>query len=99
MELKDKEGFAVPFDIELREFSKQNGTGGKYKIYTAARLLISKPKSPKNQNRHFNLFDERARKNPNHRANHTRNIELANGEIKTINIRFIIKFNGKYVNP
>lgn len=99
IELKDQDGFAVPFDIEVREFSAQNKTGGKYKTYNSARLLISKPKSKTVQK---NLLAKllsplHAQKNPNHHENQTRNIELANGEIKTVNIRFIIKFNGKYV--
>jgi len=100
MELKDPDGFAVPFDIEVREFSAQNKTGGKYKVYNGARLLVSKPK----KNRIPGIpeagviYRDKSRKNPNHHDNQTRNIELANGEIKTINIRFIIKFNGKSVN-
>ena len=100
MELKDSEGYAVPFDIELREFSNQNKTGGKYKIYNDARLLITKPKHKHNFHRNQSIhFEEKVKKNPNHSENHTRNIELANGEIKTINRHFIIKFNGKKVNP
>lgn len=100
MDLKDGEGFAIPFDIEIREFSKQNGTGGKYRIYTDARRLISKPKHHKNQLNVRNLlFEKKPRKNPNHHENHTINIELPNGDIKTINRLFIIKFNGKLVNP
>lgn len=100
MELKDRDGFAFPFDIEVREFSAQNKTGGKYKVYNGARLLVSKPKSKsiKKSLLQKTLHPDKSKKNPNHHENHTRNLELANGEIKTINIRFIIKFNGKLVN-
>lgn len=99
MELKTPEGYAVPFDIEVREFSFQNKTGGKYRVYNDARLLISKPKTKTiKKNLLNNLFSKnKLWRNPNHFKNQTRNIELANGEIKKINIRFIIKFNGKNV--
>lgn len=40
----------------------------------------------------------KVRRNPNHFENKTRNIKvLPQGDIKTINIRFIIEFNGKKV--
>lgn len=97
--MKDENGFAVPFDIEVREFSAQIKAGGKYKVYNGARLLASKPKhgNPKGFDASQLFLDKKERKNPNHFLNHTRNLELANGEKKKINIRFIIKFNHKNV--
>lgn len=99
MELKTPDGFAAPFDISVREFSAQSKTGGKFKVYNSARLLISKPKNKNTRKSALQklLTPDVARKNPNHWDNQTRNIELANGEIKKINIRFIIMFNGKKV--
>lgn len=99
MELKTAAGFAISFDIEVREFSAQSETGGKYKVYNDARLLISKPRTFKGKKNSLQklFFEDKKVKNPSHFSNHTRNIELANGEIKKINIRFIIKFNGKKV--
>lgn len=99
MELRDADGFAVAFDIEVREFSQQNKTGGKYRVYNDARLLIAKPSHKKHKKSLFEkvMVEAKASKNPNHFYNHTRNLELSNGEKKKINIRFIIKFNGKKV--
>lgn len=99
MDLKTPDGFAVPFDIEFRKYSAQSKTGGAYRVYNDARLLISKPtnKSLKKSALEKLFAPDKARKNPNHWENQTRNLELANGEIKKINIRFIVKFNGKNV--
>lgn len=98
MQMKDEAGMAIPFDIEVRQFSAQNSTGGKYVVYNDARLLRVKPSKKTYKSKVAELFYlEKKEKNPNHFANSTRNIELANGEIKKINIRFIIKFNGKKV--
>lgn len=97
MKLRDANGFAVAFDIVVREFSIQNKTGGKLKTYNDARLLIQKPKSKQRSFKEDPLSFQKERKNPNHFSNHTRNLELANGEKKKINIRFIILFNGKKV--
>lgn len=96
MDLKTPDGFAVPFDISVREFSAQSKSGGKLRYYNDARLLISKPK--KHGKNLMNLLAEKKSvRNPNHFENQTRNIELASGDIKKINIRFIIQFNGKEV--
>lgn len=99
MDMKDENGYAVPFDIAVREFSAQNKTGGKYRVYNDARLLIAKPKTAPGEKDPALLLlrPEKARKNPNHFVNSSRNIELPNGEIKKINIRFIIKFNNQNV--
>lgn len=98
MDLKTPDGFAVPFDISVREFSAQNKSGGKLKFYNDARLLISKPKKNKSEKNLLHLLaDKKPFRNPNHFENQTRNIELASGDIKKINIRFIIEFNGKKV--
>lgn len=97
MELKTPEGLAVPFDISVREFSAQNSSGGKLKRYNDARLLVSKPKKNKGSLFHKVFSSQKFSRTPNHQENKTRNLELANGEIKKINIRFIIEFNGKKV--
>jgi len=91
---KDTEGNPVRFDLELREFSRQNKTGGKYKAYNEA-CLLSAAKKGKTGNKRY--FEEKEKRNQNHWENRTRNIELANGDIKRINILYIIKFNGKKV--
>lgn len=99
MDMQDERGNSIPFDIQIREFSRQNKTGGKLKFYNDAR----KPKAKKGEVKQgqsgiSKLFaPDVARKNPNHFENRTRNIELSNGLIKKINYLFIIKFNEKIV--
>jgi hypothetical protein len=41
---------------------------------------------------------QEVRRNPNHYEHSTRNISLANGEIRKVNIRLIRRFNGKTVS-
>lgn len=91
---KDMDGNPLRFDIEIREFSRQNKTGGKYKVYNDA-CLLSVNKKGKTEKKFF--FKEKKKRNQHHWENRTRNIELPNGDIKRINILFIIKFNGKKV--
>jgi len=93
--LKDEEGNPVKFDVEIREFSRQNKTGGKYRVYNDACLLTAK--SVKGKSGLQKIIEDRTKKNPRHWENRTRNIELANGEIKKISTLFIIRFNGMEV--
>lgn len=72
----------VPFSIAVRSFNKQNNTGGKLIVYHNVTLMQT-AKSKKSV--------------ANHWENRTRNIKLPNGEIKKINILFIISYNGKKV--
>lgn len=83
--LKDENGFFLPFDLEYRTFNEQTKKGGKYKKYTAVKYL------PNAKN------EDSSSKNPNHFFNRTRNIELPNGDIKSIKIDFIISVNNKKV--
>ena len=94
IESVDENGNAVPFDIEIREFSWQNKTGGKYKVYNDARLARNVRKKRREQSLKSKLLNDiKIRKNPNDYENFTRQIELPNGEIKTIHPLYIIKFN------
>lgn len=79
----------VPFPIKVRSFSVQNKTGGSLNHYPNATLLQAPKKKGIKR-----LKMETPFKNPNHWENRTRNIKLENGEIKKINILFIIEFNG-----
>lgn len=97
MHSKNSDGTPVHFDVEIREFSRQNKTGGKYKIYNDAKLLSQNKSSKKGIIKKYNYTNEKDKRKQNHWENRTRNLELANGEIKRINILFIIKFNGKNV--
>lgn len=82
----------APFNLEMRTFNRYNKTGGKTVIYRNAELL--RPPKKKGLVR---LADPTPFKNPNHFENRTRNIKLEDGEIKTIHIIFIIRFNGYLV--
>lgn len=99
LEIMDKRlpnGNYIPFDIVVREFSRNNKTGGKIKYYNDAKKLGFEKTSSSKKTRNITLEvfqTERNSKNPNHFENSTRNIELATGEKKKINIQFIIKFN------
>lgn len=97
MSATDPAGNPLKFDLVVRGFSRQNKTGGKLSFYNGVQK--PKPKGGKNSKSLFSklLGSEKARKNPNHFENRTRNIELENGEIRKINLLFIIKFNGKNV--
>lgn len=99
MRQKDAEENPIPFSIEWRTFNKQNKMGGKLKVENNA-ILCMKNTSKTNIVKSLQKEPiEKARKNPNHWSNKTRNIELSNGEVKTISILLITKFNGKTVVP
>jgi len=91
----DSKGNAISFDIEFRTFNRNNKAGGGLKKYTNAKLLIGKKLKGKDFDpmEHFYRI-EKERKNPNHWQNKTRNIELASGQIRKLNILYITKFNG-----
>lgn len=95
MKTIDSKGNAISFDIEFRTFNKNNKGGGGLKSYKDAKLLIGKKLKGKafDPMKHFYRI-EKARKNPNHWQNKTRNIELASGQIRKLNILYITKFNG-----
>ncbi len=83
---KMKEG---PFTLEMRTFNRYNKSGGKTIFYENCELL--RPPKKKGLVR---LSDPTPFKNPNHFENRTRNIKLPDGDIKTIHIIYIIRFNG-----
>lgn len=93
-------GEPVLFDLTYRTYNKQTKCGGKLKHYNDARLLKAKSYlgSELTESEKMRLPD-RIKKNPNHIQNRTINIELANGDIETIRIDGIIKFNEKQVMP
>lgn len=82
----------VPFSISVWSFNIQNKRGGKLIHYEKAVLM-----QPPKQKGVKRLADPTPFKNPNHWKNRTRNIKIATGEIKKINILYIAKFNGKTV--
>ncbi len=82
----------VPFSLSVREFSEQNGSGGKLVFYKNATLMQQGVKRSLTA-----LASGVQRKNPNHWENKTRNIKLENGKIRKLNILFIVEYNGKKV--
>lgn len=76
----------IPFSLKVRQYNRQNKSGGKVKFYENA-TLMQQPKKT----------DKEILKNPNHWENRTRNIKLPNKKIEKISILFIIEFNGQKV--
>lgn len=91
---RDKLGQLVPFDISFRTFSKTTKTGGTLKVFENVKYL-----PPANPDAHildtiFNVLDPiKAAKDPKHFENYTRNIELADGQIRKHHVYFIITVN------
>lgn len=101
MKTLDAQGKAVPFSIAVRTWQRFSSTGGKMKRWAKAKLVM-KEENP-NANSILSLRQKPRqrtvlKKDPDHYANKTRNIKvLPEGNIKKINIRCIIEFNGKKV--
>lgn len=92
----DANGKALPFDITVRSLNRNSKTGGKKYDYKGVRKYRKKKYTDSNFLKAAQAPAKRKR-NPNHFKNRTRNIELQNGDIKTIRIRLIISFNGQKV--
>ena len=92
---KVENGAAVPFSIKWRTFNSRNQLGGRLIGLSKAVLCMqSKPKTPTTAE---TSQPPKARKNPNHWDNRTRNIEKENGQVVKLNIDLITEFNGKQV--
>lgn len=94
------DGLPVLVDLVYRTYNKQTKCGGKLKHFNEVRLLKAKSYLGSDQTESEKMrLPDRIKKNPNHVPNRTINIELANGDIETLRIDGIIKFNDKYVMP
>lgn len=80
---KDKKGMYAPFNLDYRTFNSTTKKGGRLIEYRGVKYLPSA------------IAD--SKKDPHHSKNRTRNIELPNGDIKKINIDFIISVNNQTV--
>lgn len=92
----DKLGNAYPFDVSFRTLQRNSKTGGK--LITYKQVVKHRAKNFKHNK--ASLLKEvqtgtRTRKNPNHKKNRTRLLELQNGDKKKIHIRLIDTINGK----
>lgn len=89
---RDRDGQLVPFDIAYRTFNQTTKKGGALKRYERVKYLPpARPGDDKSI--HNLLMPIKPTKNPNHHANKTRNIELANGDIRKLHIYFIDEIN------
>lgn len=96
---KDNEGFPIPFDISFRTLQRNSKTGGRLVEYVGAKVLTSIPKQKLSNKQIIQSLQspERVKRNPNHWANRTRNIQKENGEEAKIHIRLIVSVNNKKV--
>ncbi|CAL2105488.1 conserved hypothetical protein [Tenacibaculum sp. 190524A02b] len=99
MRQKDEHQNPIPFDIEWRTFNGQNKMGGKLIVAHGAILCMKSTKKKDIIKTLKTAPIDKERKNPNHWKHKTRNIELANGEVKKVHFILIIKFNGLTVVP
>ena len=98
MEMLDGEGNPLRFQIRFITANRSNKTGGEIIEVIDARKCIGTRKGEI-------VFDKREKhaensqitRNPNHFANSTRNIILANGAIRKVHIRLITVFNNQKV--
>lgn len=95
----DKEGKAIPFSIAFRTYNRFSKKGGILKRYPVAKLVMQEEYKKEDSILSLRRAPRKqvARKNPNHFDNKTRNIKLPTGQIKKININYIVEFNGKKV--
>ena len=94
----DASGNAIPFYLTFRTYQKFSKTGGKLLEYNQVKKLRSKKTIPSNASLLVAVQTPVATKrNPNHYANRTRNLELQNGDKKKIHIRLIMSINGQKI--
>lgn len=94
MRRRDKSGQLIHFNIAFRTFSSTQKNGGKLKVIDGAIYMFPpNPDADKSINI-YNLLDPvTTAKNPNHDKHRTRNIQLPTGEVRKVNIDFIISIN------
>lgn len=94
---KDSNKNPVPFSCAVYTLNRNSKKGGQLIQYENAKLLVGTKKTNLSEKAMTVVASTlpKEKRNPNHFKNATRNIELSNGEIKKIHIRFIDTFNGK----
>lgn len=101
MKTLDADGRAVPFSLKTRTFQRNSKTGGNIRFYEKAKMVMAEENPHTDSVKSLQYVSKPRpimRKNPNHFENKTRNIKtLPQGDIKRINIRFIIEMNGQKV--
>jgi hypothetical protein len=92
----DTQGNAYPFDIAFRTLQRNSKTGGRLVAYKQVRK--SRPKNFTQTNASLLASVQSGttiKRNPNHKKNRTRLLELQNGDNRKIHIRLIDTINGK----
>ena len=92
----DKQGKAYPFDIAFRTLQRNSKKGGRLVEYKQVKK--SRPKNFTQTNASLLASVQSGttiKRNPNHKKNRTRLLELQNGDKKKIHIRLIDTINGK----
>ena len=93
---KDKKGNAYPFDISFRTLQRNSKTGGRLVEYKQVRKSRTKKFIENNASLLASVQSgTTVKRNPNHKKNRTRLLELQNGDKRKIHIRLIISINGK----
>lgn len=92
----DDVGNHYPFDISFRTLNRNSKKGGRLVSYKNV-VKSGFKKGASNKASLINTLQtvSKAKKNPNHHSNRTRNLMLENGEIKKIHIRLIDSVNGR----
>lgn len=92
----DKQGNAYPFDITFRTLQRNSKTGGRLVEYKQVKKSRSKGYIQNNASLLASVQSGTTiKRNPNHKKNRTRLLELQNGDNKKIHIRLIDTINGK----
>ena len=91
---RDNYGQLVHFNIAFRTFSRISKTGGVLKIYEGVKYLPPATQADDHVSNIYNILDPiKTARDPKHFENRTRSIELPNGDIRKINIDYIISVN------
>lgn len=100
MRKQDETGRAILFSISFRTYNSNTKKGGRLIELKGAKLVMQESINEIDEidSLRYKTKKVLVRKNPKHYENKTRNIKTANGDIKKINIRDIISFNGKTVS-
>ncbi len=92
----DKQGNAYPFDITFRTLQRNSKTGGRLVEYK--QVIKSRPKNFTETNASLLASVQSGttiKRDPNHKKNRTRLLELQNDDNRKIHIRLIDTINGK----
>ena len=92
----DKTGNAAPFDIAFRTLNRNSKKGGRLLIYKQVKKYRPRKSTPSRASLLASVHSvSNVKRNPNHKKNRTRLLELQNGELKKIHIRLIDSVNDK----